>query len=154
PEGMVWIPGGEFSMGAADPTGGDRNQIGMRATDDSRPIHRVYVDGFWMDRTVVTNQQFAAFVKATGYVTVAERRPRPEDFPGAPAEILVAASVVFPPPATAVPLNNHFRWWSYVKGANWRHPLGPDSSIVGKETVPVVHIACEDALAYATWAAR
>jgi formylglycine-generating enzyme required for sulfatase activity len=151
PAGMVWIPGGEFSMGAQDPP--DMNdQLGMQATRDSRPIHRVYVDGFWMDKTEVTNEQFAAFVKATGYVTVAERTPRAEDFPGAPPENLVAGSVVFSPPDHAVPLNNHFQWWSYVKGANWRHPLGPESSIEGKETLPVVHVAYDDAVAYSKWA--
>ena len=153
PEGMVWIPGGEFSMGAQDPP--DMNDaVGMQATTDSRPIHRVSVDGFWMDKTEVTNQQFAAFVKATGYVTVAEQTPRAEDFPGVPPEKLVAGSVVFSPPDHAVPIDNHFRWWSYVKGANWRHPLGPDSSIAGKETYPVVHVAYEDAVAYATWAGK
>src|SRR5437867_16403 len=82
PEGMVWIPGGEFSMGAQDPPGMD--EVGMKATTDSRPIHRVYVDGFWMDKTELTNEQFEKFTKATGYVTVAERAPRAEDFPGAP----------------------------------------------------------------------
>jgi formylglycine-generating enzyme required for sulfatase activity len=141
-------------MGAAEPTGDDKNTVGMHATEDSRPVHRVYVDGFWMDKTAVTNRQFAAFVKATGYVTVAERRPRAEDFPGAPRENLVAGSVVFSPPAQAVPLDDHFRWWSYVKGANWRHPLGPTSSIIGKEMMPVVQVAYDDALAYATWAGK
>jgi formylglycine-generating enzyme required for sulfatase activity len=126
----------------------------MQATTDSRPIHRVYVDGFWIDVTEVTNEQFAAFVTATGYVTVAERTPRAEDVPGAPAGNLVAGSVVFSPPAHAVPLDSHFRWWSYIKGANWRRPLGPDSSIAGKETLPVVHIAYEDATAYATWVGK
>ena len=106
PEGMVWIPGGEFSMGSEDPMMGQ----------DARPVHRVYVDAFWMDETEVTNEQFAAFVKATGYVTVAERTPRAEDFPGAPPENLVAGSVVFTPPAAPVPLDNHFQWWSYVQG--------------------------------------
>ena len=150
---MVWIPGGEFSMGAQDPP--DMNDaVGMQATRDSRPIHRVYVDGFWMDKTEVTNDQFAAFVKATGYVTVAERTPRAEDFPGAPPENLVAGAVVFSPPNHPIPLNDYFQWWSYVKGANWRHPLGPDSSIVGKETFPVVHVAYEDAVAYADWVGR
>jgi formylglycine-generating enzyme len=153
PEGMVWIPGGEFSMGAQDPP--DMNDaVGMQATTDSRPIHRVYVDGFWMDKTEVTNEQFAAFVKATGYVTVAERPLRAEDFPGAPPENLVAGSVVFSPPAQPVPLNNHFQWWSYVNGANWRHPLGPESSIAGKEMLPVVHVAYEDAVAYSMWAGK
>ena len=152
PEGMVWIPGGEFSMGAQDPP--DMDDVGMNATLDSRPIHRVYVDGFWMDKTEVTNAQFTKFVKATGYVTVAERTPRAEDFPGAPPENLVAGSVVFSPPDHAVPLDNHFRWWSYVKGANWRHPLGPSSALKGRERYPVVHIAYEDAMAYARWAGK
>ena len=152
-EGMAWIAGGEFSMGAEDPP--DMNDtIGMLATKDSRPIHRVYVDGFWMDKTEVTNAQFAAFVRATGYVTVAERTPRAEDFPGAPPENLVAGSVVFSPPDHPVPLDNHFQWWSYVKGANWRHPLGPKTSIAGREQYPVVHVAYEDALAYAKWAGK
>jgi formylglycine-generating enzyme required for sulfatase activity len=154
PEGMVWIPGGEFSMGAADPTGSDNNHVGMQATHDSRPIHRTYVDGFWMDATEVTNEQFAAFVKATGYVTVAEQTPKAEDFPGAPPENLVAGSVTFSPPGHAVPLNNHFQWWTYVKGASWRHPLGPSSSIAGREKYPVVHIAYEDAVAYSAWAGK
>jgi sulfatase modifying factor 1 len=150
PKGMVWIPGGEFSMGAQDPPAMDT--VGMQATKDSRPIHRVYVDGFFMDKTDVTNAQFAEFVKATGYVTVAERTPRAEDYPGAPAENLVAGGVVFSPPSHAVQLNDHFQWWSYVKGASWRHPTGPKSSIKGKENYPVVQVAYEDAEAYAKWA--
>lgn len=153
PDGMVWIPGGEFSMGAQDPPDRD-DDVGMQATKDSRPIHRVYVDGFWMDKTEVTNAQFAAFTKATGYVTVAERAPRAEDFPGAPPENLVAGSVVFSPPNHTVPLDNHFQWWAYVKGANWRHPLGPKSDLKGREQYPVVHIAYEDAVAYAKWAGK
>lgn len=154
PGGMAWIPGGEFSMGAADPRGNDRNDVGMHATQDSRPIHRVHVDGFWMDKTEVTNKQFALYVKATGYVTVAERALNAKDFPGAPSENLVAGSVTFAPPEHAVPLNNHFQWWSYVKGANWRHPLGPKSSLQGRESHPVVHVAYEDAQAYAKWAGK
>jgi formylglycine-generating enzyme len=150
PSGMVWIPGGEFSMGAQDPPQMDR--VGMQATMDSRPIHRVYVDGFFMDKTDVTNVQFAAFVKVTGYVTIAEKTPTPEDFPGAPPENLVAGGVVFSPPNHAVPLNDHFQWWSYVTGANWRHPTGPKSSIKGKENYPVVLVAYADAEAYAKWA--
>jgi formylglycine-generating enzyme required for sulfatase activity len=153
PDGMVWIPGGEFSMGARDPF--DRQDVvGMQATTDSRPIHRVAVDGFWMDATEVTNDQFAQFVKATGYVTVAERVPRQEDFPDAPPENLVAGSVVFSPPDHAVPLNDHFQWWSYVNGADWRHPSRLESSIEGKEKFPVVQIAYEDAEAYAKWAGK
>jgi len=152
PAGMMWIPGGEFSMGAQDQP--DMNQAGMEATRDSRPIHRVYVDGFWMDQTDVTNEDFGQFVRATGYVTVAERKPHPEDFPGAPSENLVAGSVVFSPPDHAVLLNDHYQWWSYVPGANWRHPLGPTSDIKGKDKYPVVHVAYEDALAYANWAGK
>lgn len=150
PEGMVWVPGGEFSMGAADPPGMDH--IGMQATNDARPVHRVYVDGFYMDKTVVTNAEFAKFVSNTNFVTVAERRPRPEDYPNAPPEKLVAGSVVFSPPDEAVPLDNHLRWWNYVAGANWRHPLGPESDIHGRGAYPVVHVAYEDAVAYARWA--
>lgn len=154
PAGMVWIPGGEFSMGAQDPTGMDMNDVGMKATIDSRPIHRVYVDGFFMDKTDVTNAEFEKFVKATGYVTVAERKPRAEDYPGAPPENLVPGSVVFAPPDHPVPLNDYLQWWTYVPGANWRHPQGPDSNIVGKDNYPVVHIAYEDAVAYAKWAGK
>ena len=152
PQGMVWIPGGEFSMGAQDPP--DMDEVGMKATLDSRPIHRVYVDGFYMDKTDVTNRDFAKFVKATGYTTVAERKPRAEDFPGAPPENLAAGSVVFSPPDHAVPLDNHYQWWNYIHGANWRHPLGPESDIQGKEDYPVVHVAYEDALAYAKWSGK
>jgi formylglycine-generating enzyme required for sulfatase activity len=114
----------------------------------------VYVDGFFMDRTDVTNDQFAKFVKSTGYFTVAERKPRLEDFPEAPPENLVPGSVVFSPPNYPVSLNNHFQWWSYVAGANWRHPLGPGSDIKGKGNYPVVHIAYADAEAYAKWAGK
>jgi formylglycine-generating enzyme len=152
PAGMVWLPGGEFSMGAADAP--DMNDVGMRATADSRPIHRVYVDGFWMDKTDVTNQQFEEFVTATGYVTIAEQRPSAEDFPGARPQDLVAGSVLFSPPDHPVALNNHFQWWSYVSGTNWRHPLGPNSSIQGKGNYPVVHVAYDDTLAYARWAGK
>ncbi len=153
PEGMVWIPGGEFSMGARHPMD-MQDTVGMQATTDSRPIHRVAVEGFWMDATEVTNEQFARFVKETGYVTFAERKPTQEEFPDAPPENLIAGSVVFHPPDHAVPLDDHFQWWEYVDRADWRHPLGPDSSIVGKEHFPVVHIAYEDAEAYAKWAGK
>ena len=141
PEGMVWIPGGEFWMGADE-------------FPDAQPWHRVSVDGFWMDKTEVTNDQFAKFVKATRYVTLAERTPRAEDFPGAPPENLVAGSVVFSPPDHPVKLNDHFQWWSYVRGANWRHPEGPKSTIENRGKYPVVHIAYEDVLAYAKWAGK
>src|SRR5581483_871439 len=143
PAGMAWIPGGEFSMGANDPPNMD--PVGMQATDDARPIHRVYVDGFFMDKSDVTNAEFARFVKATGYVTVAERKPRAEDYPGARPELLVAGSMVFAPPDRPVPLSDFTQWWSYVPGANWRHPLGPGSDIAGKDSYPVVQVAYEDA---------
>jgi sulfatase modifying factor 1 len=152
PEGMAWIPGGEFSMGANELPSID--DVGMNATLDARPIHRVYVDGFFMDKTDVTNAQFTKFVKATGYVTVAERTPRAEDFPDAPPENLVAGSVVFSPPNRPVPLNNHFQWWSYIHGANRHHPGGPNSNVRAKDNLPVVQIAYEDALAYAKWAGK
>ena len=152
PAGMVWIPGGEFSMGCADPR--DQPFGGPDAMRDARPIHRAYVDGLWMDRTEVTNDRFAAFVAATGYVTVAERPPRQEDFPGAPPENLVPGSLVFTPPAGPVPLANHYVWWNYVAGADWRHPTGPDSSIEGRGNDPVVQVAHEDAAAFAAWAGK
>ncbi|MEO8681616.1 MAG: formylglycine-generating enzyme family protein, partial [Vicinamibacterales bacterium] len=152
PEGMAWIPGGEFSMGANDPP--DADEVGMKATADGRPIHRVYVDGFFMEKTDVTNAQFARFVTATEYVTVAERTPRAEDFPGVPPENLKAGGVVFTPPAHAVQLNNDLQWWSYEAGANWRHPTGPRSDLQGQDDYPVVQIAYTDAEAYAKWAGR
>jgi sulfatase modifying factor 1 len=154
PAGMVWIPGGEFSMGAQDPPDMEHDQVGMKATRDSRPVHRVYVDGFWMDKTDVTNAEFAKFVAATHYVTEAERTPKAEDFPGAPPENLVAGSVVFAAPDHPVPLDNYLAWWSYVKGANWRHPTGPESDIKGKDNYPVVHVSYDDAKAYAKWAGK
>jgi formylglycine-generating enzyme required for sulfatase activity len=152
PEGMVWIPGGEFSMGSDDPTTSMCG--GKDSMPDARPIHRVYVDGFWMDATEVTNAQFEAFVKATGYVTIAEQTPKAEDFPGAPPENLVAGSVTFSPPDSPVLLNNHLQWWAYIKGANWRHPEGPGTDLKGRENHPVIHIAYADAAAYAKWAGK
>jgi sulfatase modifying factor 1 len=154
PVGMVWIPGGEFSMGAQDPPDMEHDKVGMQATHDSRPVHRVYVDAFWMDKTDVTNAEFAKFVAATHYITEAERTPKAEDFPGAPPENLVAGAVVFAPPDHPVPLNDFLQWWTYVKGANWRHPNGPDSDIKGKENYPVVQVSYDDAKAYAKWAGK
>ena len=139
-------------MGAVEMPG--MNDGGMQATFDSRPIHRVRVDGFWMDATEVTNAQFAKFIAATNYVTLAERKPRPEDFPGAPAENLVAGAVVFTPPAKPVPLDNHFQWWSYVPRADWRHPEGPSSNVEGRDQYPVVQVAYDDVIAYAKWAGK
>lgn len=151
-EDMVWVPGGEFSMGSADPT---REVCGGNETmDDARPIHRVRVSGFWMDRTEVTNAQFQRFVEATGYVTTAEKPPRAEDFPGVPLVQLVAGSLVFSPPQRAVPLNDFSAWWRYVPGANWRHPEGPGSDLRGRERHPVVHVSYADAQAYAAWAGK
>jgi formylglycine-generating enzyme required for sulfatase activity len=152
PAGMVWIPGGEFSMGCADPRGLPFG--GNEPMVDARPIHRVRVDGFWMDATEVTNRQFAAFVAATGYTTIAERPPRAQDFPGADPANLVPGSIVFSPPEGPVPLDHHHRWWNYVPGADWRHPRGPESTIEGRDDDPVVHVACADAEAYATWAGK
>jgi formylglycine-generating enzyme len=143
PEGMVWVPGGQFWMGANDDT-----------MPDATPAHRVAVDGFWMDRTEVTNAQFEAFVRATGYVTVAERTPSAADYPGAPPEALVAGSIVFSPPSVPVPLTNHLAWWKYVPGADWRHPEGPGSDLAGREDHPVVHVGWDDAVAYARWAGK
>lgn len=150
PTGMVWIPGGEFSMGSRDPRGEFCG--GLEAMDDARPIHRVKVDGFWMDLTEVTNAEFARFVAATGYVTVAERPLDPGEFPGVSADKLVPGSLVFTPPNKAVPLNNALYWWRYVPGANWRHPEGPGSNLTGRENFPVVHVTFEDAVTYAKWA--
>ena len=152
PAGMVYVPGGEFSMGSLDPTemvcGGDQPM------DDARPLHRVYLDGFFMDATEVTNEEFERFATATSYVTVAERKPTREEFPDVPEEKLVAGSVVFSPPPTPVSLDDHYQWWTYVAGANWRHPTGPTSDLKGREKFPVVHIAYEDAAAYAQWAGK
>jgi formylglycine-generating enzyme required for sulfatase activity len=152
PEGMVWIPGGEFSMGSDISAESMCGLAGL--TTDAQPIHRVYVDGFWMDTTEVTNDQFAAFAMATGYVTIAERTPTQEEFPTAPPENLVAGSTVFTPTTVPVPLDDYFQWWRYQHGANWRHPEGPYSSIEGKGDYPVVHIAYDDAVAYASWAGK
>jgi sulfatase modifying factor 1 len=152
PEGMVWIPGGEFSMGCEVPSEGICTSATIACLNDAQPIHRVYVDGFWMDTNDVTNAKFEKFVKATGYVTVAEIAPTKEQFPTAPPENLAAGSVVFTPTTEPVPLDNYFQWWSYVHGADWRHPTGPDSDLKGRENYPVVQVAYADAEAYAKWA--
>jgi len=141
-EGMVWLPGGAFSMGSED------------GRADEKPVHVVTVHGFWMDKTEVTNEEFARFVKETGYVTVAERVPEAKDLPDVPPDGLKAGSVVFRPPPGEVPLDNHYAWWEYVPGANWRQPEGPGSTIEGKDKHPVIHVCWEDAQAYAKWAGK
>ena len=152
PKGMVWIPGGEFSMGSNVE---DESLCSIKGvTKDAAPIHRVYVDGYYMDQTEVTNEQFAAFVKATGYVTLAEKKPTHEEYPDAPLENLIAGSAVFTPTPATVDLNNYMQWWSYVGGADWRHPEGPMSSIIGREKYPVVQVSYADAAAYAKWAGK
>ncbi len=157
PTGMAWIPGGEFSLGCADPR--SLPYGGSDPMRDARPVHRVRVGGFWMDIHEVTNDEFGEFVEATGYVTVAEQPPQAEDFPGAPPENLVAGSIVFTPPSEEVPVRDasgtaHLRWWAYVPGASWRHPSGPASDLEGRGDEPVVHVAYEDAEAYAAWAGK
>jgi len=152
PAGMAWIAGGEFSMGCADPRG--KPFGGPDPMNDARPIHRVSVNSFWIDKTEVTNAQFAIFVTETNYVTVAERKPKAEDFPGAAPENLIAGSIIFAPPAEKISLEDHYRWWNYLPGVNWRHPTGPDSSIETHDNDPVVHIAYEDAEAFAAWAGK
>ena len=129
--GMVWIPGGEYKMGSKDPVqpsipGREAKQWTML-----RLIHRVYADGFWMDKTDVTNAQFERFAKATGYITVAERRPNPKDFPGCLPASWCLDPLYSRPLRRLSPSTTPSQWWSYVPGANWRHPLGPGSSIQG-----------------------
>ena len=137
---MVRIPGGEFLMGS------------NAFYPEERPAHRVIVDGFWMEPTPVTNRAFRQFVEATGYVTVAERRPDPASYPGADPALIVPGSLVFYCPAGRVPLNDVRAWWRYVPGASWRSPQGPGDTIEGREEHPVAHVAYEDAEAYARWA--
>lgn len=151
-EGMVLIPGGNFKMGA------DNEQ----ARPDEYPKHKVSVDSFWMDATEVTNAQFQKFVKATGYVTTAEqelkweelKKQLPPGTPRPPDEMLLASSLVFTQPASEVLLQNAGQWWNWVKGADWRHPEGPESSIEGKDDYPVAHISWDDAVAFAKWAGK
>jgi formylglycine-generating enzyme required for sulfatase activity len=152
PRGMIWVPGGEFVMGTDSET----------AWPDERPAHRVRVDGFWMDEHEVTNAEFQVFVKATGYLTTAERAPSAEEIlrqsppgtPAPPAELLVPGSLVFTPPDRPVSLDDYSQWWKWTPGASWKHPGGPDSTIEGKGDYPVVHISWDDASAYARWAGK
>lgn len=139
--GMVYIKGGTFNMGSDE-------------FPDSRPVHAVTVNDFWMDEHEVTNAGYAAFVKATGYATVSELPLDPADYPGVPTEKLVPSSAVFTPPSQHVQLDNPLQWWEYVPGADWQHPFGKGSSIAGKENEPVVHISYTDAAAYAKWAGK
>lgn len=137
--GMQW-PGGEFSMGSDD-----------TKFTDARPWHRVYVDGFWIDTSEVTNTLFAKFVHATGYVTVAELKPDPKEYPAAPPENLVAGSLVFTPPKDALSFGNPYQGWNYVPEANWRHPEGRGINLNGRDEHPVVPVAYDDAVAYCSW---
>lgn len=141
-EDMVWIAGGTFLMGS------------NRHYPEEAPAHQVAVDGFWMDKHTVTNAQFRRFVEQTGYITLAERPVDPADYPGANPELLVPSSVVFRKTAGPVDLRNHYNWWTYVAGADWRHPRGPGSSLQGLWKHPAVHVAYEDAMAYAAWAGK
>jgi formylglycine-generating enzyme required for sulfatase activity len=139
---MIWVPGGAFRMGSDD------------HYPEEAPAHTVTVSGFWIDRYPVTNAQFQRFVEATGHVTSAERPPNPADYPGAKPELLVPASVVFMRPEQRVDLGNHYNWWTYLPGADWRHPEGPESSLEGRMGHPVVQVAYEDAEAYVAWAGK
>jgi formylglycine-generating enzyme len=140
--GMVRISGGEFRMGS------DRHY------PEEAPVHRVQVDGFFMDTHAVTNADFRRFVEATGHVTFAEIAPDPKDYPGARPEMLVPSSLVFVQPKAAVDMRNIGNWWVFMRGANWRRPYGPGSTIKDKDDHPVVHIAYCDAEAYARWAGK
>lgn len=160
PEGMVWIPGGEFTMGAVP---GDDN-----ARPDESPAHRVRVDGFWMDETEVTVGQFKAFVAATHFVTTAEKKPDWEELkkqvpPGTPKpdeSLLVAGSMVFSPTQGEVSLEGPAcwqQWWAWVPGADWKHPLGPRSNIDKSKDYdnhPVVHVSWDDAVAFCMWSGK
>jgi formylglycine-generating enzyme len=141
-EDMVWIPGGTFRMGS------DHHYA------EEAPSHRVSVDGFWIDLTPVTNRQFKEFVNATGHVTTAQIVPDPKDYPGALPKMIYAGSLVFSPSLRVTDLRDWSQWWTFMKGANWRRPCGPNSNIKGLDDHPVVHVSFADALAYAKWASK
>lgn len=152
PKGMVWIPGGEFWMGYfAKGKIADRRFAG-----DTDPPRRIWVDGFWMDETEVTNDAFAEFVKATGYKTTAEQDPDPKEFPNVDPSKLKPFSMIFkqPGPKDPVDLNQHLGWWDLGYGASWKHPEGATSTIEGKGNLPVVQISYDDAVAYCKWAGK
>jgi formylglycine-generating enzyme required for sulfatase activity len=136
---MVWVPGGTFHMGS------------QKHYPEERPVHRVTVDGFWMDQCPVTNARFRAFVEATGHVTFAEKIPDAADYPGALPDMLYAGSLVFVKPAGRVELTSMANWWEYRRGAHWREPQGPGSTIEGLDQHPVVHVTYADAEAFARW---
>jgi sulfatase modifying factor 1 len=139
---MIWIPGGTFRMGSND------------HYPEEAPVHRVTVDGFWIDRTPVTNRDFRKFIRATGYITLAEKKPNAADYPGALPRMLRAGSLVFSPPPQMVPLHDWSQWWDFRFGADWSHPYGRKSSTVGLDDHPVVHVAYQDAYAHAACAGK
>jgi sulfatase modifying factor 1 len=141
-ERMVPIPGGTFLMGSND------------FYPEERPAHRVTVDGFWMDEHPVTNAGFRRFVEATGHITVAERPPDPADYPGVDPALLVPGSLVFRRPPRRVGRRDYHAWWAHVPGACWNHPEVPEGTLDGRDRHPVVHVAYEDAEAYARWAGK
>ena len=156
---MVWIPAGEFTMGAEVADFMRSWPYGARSRSDERPLRKIKLDGFWMSRTPVTNIEFSEFVEATGYITTAEKPADLEEImkglpPGTtppPAEALVPASMVFTSPDHPVNLNNVLSWWRWQKGANWRQPEGPGSSIDNRMDHPVVQVSYYDVQAYAKW---
>src|SRR4051812_15395885 len=136
---MVWVPGGTFRMGS------DSHY------PEEAPAHRVRVDGFWIDRNPVTNEQFGRFVAETGHRTFAELPPNPVDYPHAIPDLLYPGSLVFRKPSQEVDLRRFANWWDFRLGADWLHPGGPATSLEGLEAHPVVHVAYPDAVLYAAW---